>query len=132
MNIDPYHLQKNFRDDLTAFQEQEHQKKEFKMQFYNESMLAEEARQQNIRYERELEIMTDRKKESEDRDLNARRGEYFSNWRNKHFQDKHTDVTRLVGNLNNQREIDKALLEEAIAVKGGHELNQRVAALRAA
>lgn len=132
MSIDPYHLQKNFRDDLAAFQEQEYHKKEFKMQFYNESMLAEEARQEKKRHDREFEIMIDRKKENEDRDLNARRGEYFSNWRSKHFQDKHTDVTRLVGNLNNQREVDKALLEEAIAVKGGHELNQRVAALRAA
>lgn len=27
MNIDPYHLQKNFRDDLAAFQEHERLKK---------------------------------------------------------------------------------------------------------
>lgn len=40
MSIDPYHLQKNFRDDLAAFQEQERQKKDFMRQFYQQGMIA--------------------------------------------------------------------------------------------
>lgn len=40
MNVDSYHLQKNFRDDLAAFQEHERQKKDFQRQFYQESMMA--------------------------------------------------------------------------------------------
>lgn len=38
----------------------------------------------------------------------------------------------MVGNLNYQKEIDRTLLEEAIAVKGGHELNQRAVAIKVA
>lgn len=34
MSVDPYHLQKNFRDDLAVFQQNERQKKEFMKQFY--------------------------------------------------------------------------------------------------
>jgi hypothetical protein len=45
MSTDPYHLQKNFRDDLAAFQDKERQKKEYMKQFYYEGMLAESARQ---------------------------------------------------------------------------------------
>lgn len=52
MSIDPYHLQKNFRDDLAAFQDKERQKKEYMKQFYFEGMLAESARQEKKRYDR--------------------------------------------------------------------------------
>lgn len=45
MSTDPYYLQKNFRDDLAAFQDKERQKKEYMKQFYYEGMLADSARQ---------------------------------------------------------------------------------------
>ena len=73
-------------------------------------MIAEEARQHKKRYERQIEVLTDRKKEEEDRELNARRGEFFQNWRNKHFQEKHSDVSRLFGDIHAQTEMEKAML----------------------
>ena len=74
----------------------------------------------------------ERKKEEEDRELNARREDFYMNWRTKHLQEKHPQIQRQFADMNHQRQVQKALLENVIAVKGGHELNQKMAALRAA
>ena len=61
MEVDAYHLQKGFQDDMSAFHELERQKKENMKQFYNEGMMAEAARQEKKRYDREVPSLPLRK-----------------------------------------------------------------------
>jgi len=58
--------------------------------------------------------------------------EYYKNWRNKHFQEKHPELINMIANINHQKEQEKAELEEVIAVRGSLEQSQRVAAFRVA
>ena len=57
MNSDSYHLQKNYRDDLIAFEQKERLKKQQAMRFYEQGMLAEQARIEKKQYDRELDLI---------------------------------------------------------------------------
>lgn len=95
-------------------------------------MALEEARQEKKKFDRELEAMIDHKKQHESQEQQEKRAEFYSHWRNKHFEDKHPEARRVFDEANARKEKESERLEELIAVKGGIELNQRVAALRAA
>ena len=63
MEVDAYHLQKSFRDDINEFQEHERQKRDNMRQFYNEGMMVEMARQEKKKYDKELDYLIAKKKE---------------------------------------------------------------------
>ena len=54
MDVDAYHLQKGFKDDLTDYHESERRKKEAMRQLYDEGMAAEAARQDKKRGDKQL------------------------------------------------------------------------------
>ena len=63
MEVDAYHLQKGFKEDLSSFYENERKRKEGMKQFYEEAMAAEAARQDKKRSERQLDMLISQKKE---------------------------------------------------------------------
>lgn len=132
MTVDPYHLQRSFRDDLTDFQAQEQRKREDKQRYYQEAMQLEEARQQKKRLDRHLDLSIAHIKQHENEEQQAKRADYFSQWRQKHFTEKHPEAVRLLDEINYRKEVEQQELQNLIAVKGGMELNQRVAAMRLA
>lgn len=127
-----YSLQKSFRDDLNVFISGEQRRKEEKERYLREAMMLEEARQEKKKFDRELELMINHKKQHESQEQHEKRAEFYSHWRSKHFEDKHPEARRIFDEANARKEKEGQQLEELIAVKGGMELNQRVAALRAA
>lgn len=52
-------------------------------------MMLEEARQEKKKFDRELEMMIDHKKQHESQEQYEKRAEFYNHWRNKHFEDKH-------------------------------------------
>ena len=66
MEVDAYHLQKGYKEDLTAHFQHERKRKEGMRQFYEEGMAAEAARQDKKRGDRQLDILISQKKERED------------------------------------------------------------------
>ena len=132
MEVDAYHLQSAFQDVQPAFQEQHRQKRDEMKQFYNQGMEADAARQDKKRYDRELDIMIAHKKDREDHDMQARKVENDRSHRSKHFPENISPAMQQLAEINYQKEVEKADLEELIAVKGGHDLNQRIATFRVA
>jgi hypothetical protein len=108
MEIDAYHLQKGFQEDPKAYQEHERQKKEHMRQFYHQGMMADAARQEKMRYDRQLDQLIAQKKEQEDREINAKKEDYYAKWRQKHFEEKHPHIQHLIADLNYQKEVEKA------------------------
>lgn len=63
MHIDPYHLQKSYRDDLMAFEQKERQKKQQAIKFYEQGMMAEQARIEKKQYDKELDLIIAQQKQ---------------------------------------------------------------------
>ena len=66
-------------------------------------MVAEAARQDKKKCDKKLDLMISQKKQREQNEINSRRNDFYSQWKSKHFEEKHPQVQQLVSNINYQK-----------------------------
>ena len=130
--IEPYHKQHNDRDDMAAFANREKQRREEQRRFYQEGMEIDQARREKQMFEHAINSHIDLKKEAEMREQDQRRADFYNNWRQRHFSEHHPGVVEQLKDINERKKKEQKEVEDLMAVKGGEELNRRVAAQRMA